>query len=166
METPNPITKEEGIERMRMLYAMFTGVPEERTDLDTYFDLKMRSPRSVNRMSKENWAHQCGTTACLGGWASLYPPFQAMGLNPDCFFEPSYRGLSRYAALGAFFALPGFETIGIFATRAGVASEYTPELRNLSDKMIALRRIRLHLLNKGAITQVRSDELAEMEASQ
>ena len=56
--------------RVQMLRNMIAGIPAKRINLDTF----LRGGKT---------AHDCRTVACIGGWASLYPPFIAQGLIRD-----------------------------------------------------------------------------------
>lgn len=85
------MTKEQ--ERLRELYSMMAGIPDERVDLSRW---------------------KCGALACAGGWACQYPPFIADGLmlkNGEPFFE------DEGFALQAFFGLTNNSAADLFDSR-------------------------------------------------
>ena len=168
------------IERLRALYAMIAGIPEERIELETW-----RS-RSVNShdpnwgkevTNKDLLSQDCGTLACAVGWACAHPEFQKQGLRWDG--GPIYRrrdGLRRFGweAVESFFGIHYGLAKFLFSvesipysevgTRAALYNEYPPVKRG-DAKRTLLKRIRTHLLHIGAITAERDDELAGLEST-
>ena len=125
------MTKEQ--ERLRELYSMMAGIPDELVDLSRW---------------------KCGTLACAGGWACQYPPFMVQGLT---LYEsgPSFDGDEDYCALANFFGISyesAFSLFGACGTRS-----------MLTDRRIFLIRLRNFLVDDGIITKARSDELARNE---
>ena len=144
---------EHAIERLRELYAMMFGVPDERVDLKNWTSSRSFSPRS------------CGTRACAVGWATVYPPFMEQGLRMS-------DGLPVFGARGNWGAVDTFFGIGneVSSYLFRVGSQWNPfalkcEGRGESDKKQVLQRIRTVLLSWGAITKERFDELATQEAA-
>lgn len=148
-------TEIEGIERVRMLYAMLSGIPEPR--------VKVTSWRAAGRgdgyiASKAQMTkHACGTTACAAGWAAIYPPFNALGLFADRYGRPSVKHPNTgYNSCAAFFDMSFEEARNTFS------GEYFEEA-GLTQKQTALARIRAYLVEKGAITLGRSEDLRAHE---
>ena len=159
----NEITNSTGIERLRTLYSVLTGVPEERTSLVGW----VRGPRAG-----------CETTYCAIGWAAIYPEFVKLGLTMSG-YEPvlvSPSGEERFKSWGAveeFFGL-GYdinsnyrECYALFTdereTRSFIDADRVGTQMKMSDKALVLMRIRNYLLSKGAITPERSEELKLQE---
>ena len=72
------------IERLRALYAMVAGIPEERIELETWRSriVKPYDPNwSKEVTNKDLLSQDCGTLACAVGWACAHPEFQKQGLR-------------------------------------------------------------------------------------
>ena len=145
-------TKEQGLERLRTLYSVLYGVPDEKVEL-------------------QGWGYkgeslQCGTKACAVGWACLYPEFNEHGLRPlpemisvDIIL-PEFGKHQGWLAVKRFFNLSEADALRLFSI------EKYPDLRvtiGPSHKAAVLRRLRRYLLRKGAITQSRYDKLKAQE---
>ena len=156
-----------GNERLRTLYAMMVGIPSQEVNLDAW-----RRSRTDGKVDDNAlFEHKCGTTACAIGWACAYPEFKAAGLKAGEDGEPlvinagnGYIKAAGWGAVQRFFDLGHMQATDIFGLpwdgpKPGDA-EYS-----LNDKQKVLRRIRLHLLLDGVITEARSEELATQEAS-
>lgn len=144
---------EHAIERLRELYAMMFGVPDERVNLKDWI--------SSTRFS----ANTCGTTACAVGWATVYPPFVEQGLEMEG-KTPVFRYATNWGAVRDFFGIQQEVSSYLFQT----GSQWNPfalkcEGRGESDKKQVLQRIRTVLLAWRAITKERFDELATQEAA-
>lgn len=151
----NPIPV--GMERLRTLYSVLAGVPDERLDL---------------RLWRNDEKPDCGTIHCAFGWAATYPPFQAMGLHlvESSYMEdgveipihnPHFNGESSFSAAAEFFGISLREAMNLFDGARGAFGDegFT------TDRLEALRRIRVLLEKKGVITGKRSYELALMEGN-
>lgn len=168
------------IERLRALYAMIAGIPEERIELETWRSrvVKPNDPDwSKEVTNKDLLSQDCGTLACAVGWACAHPEFQKQGLKWDG--TPIYRrrdGLRRFGweAVESFFGIHyglarflfSVESIpyGDVETRAALYDVYPPIERG-DAKRTLLMRIRTHLLHIGAITPERDRELAGLEST-
>lgn len=180
MTTPTyPIpTRAEGIERLRTLYAVLAGIPADKNRLYTYVHAEhdVRSPPTAKSVAKS-----CGSTACALGWAAMYPEFNELGLTLERYSELPYFNGTFDGASTRFFCLTEPESLVLFGPRApvfdGSWSTYKAarKLRKLlyaglpwlstavSDKRIALHRIRKFLEHTDAITPERSAELEAIE---
>lgn len=168
------------IERLRALYAMIAGIPEERIELETWRSraFKPNDPDwSKEVTNKDLLSQDCGTLACAVGWACAHPEFQKQGLSwyggsPTYLRRDGLRGFGWYAVesfFGISYGLSKFlfsvENIPYsdVGTRAALYNEYPPVKRG-DAKRTLLKRIRTHLLHIGAITAERSEELARLES--
>lgn len=168
-------TRAEGIERIRTLYAVLAGIPKEYTDLHTWAAV----PLQELAPTANTIVHNCGSTACALGWAALYPEFQEQGLYPenDVGRTPAFGAALGFNAAQGFFCLSSAEACVLFGTRyaaytdspmkaacyEGLPDMGSKEFDALSDKRIALHRLRRWLELTDAITPERSAELAEIE---
>jgi hypothetical protein len=59
------------------LVVMARSLPEDRVRLSVWQSNKSR----LAHETAQDLVNDCGSTACLGGWAALYPPLQAMGFS-------------------------------------------------------------------------------------
>ena len=168
------------IERLRALYAMIAGIPEERIELETWRSrlVKPYDPDWSKEVTNKNLlAQDCGTLACAVGWACAHPEFQKQGLRWDG--SPTYRcggGVRRFGwdAVESFFGIHyglakflfSVESIPYsdIGTRAALYDEY-PLVKRADAKRTLLKRIRTHLLHIGAITPERDRELALLEST-
>lgn len=137
-----------GIERLRTLYSILAGIPGDRINLDRFLQHKTGYVPETS----EEALHDCGTIACAGGWAAIYPEFVEAGLRLD-------SGHLRFGYRWGFFALAGFFEMGIDDAKKvfGLGFPGNPH------KRLALSRIRSYLLRRGAITKERSRELQRLE---
>ena len=169
------------IERLRALYAMIAGIPEERIELETWRAriVKPYDPNwSKEVTNKDLLSQDCGTLACAVGWACAHPEFQKQGLG---WYggSPIYRrrgGLRRlgWEAVESFFGIRYGLAKFLFSvenipysdvgTMAALFNEY-PLVKRADAKRTLLKRIRTHLLHIGAITQERNRELALLEST-
>lgn len=159
-----------GVERLRELYAMMCGVPDDRVSLRSWRE----DPRGLN-VENEKLFQDCGTTGCAVGWACAYPKFQEQGLhwthcaptfNEDecyfggwdavCNFFDIHIDTADYLFFDERYEYPDLE-----GARDGARSQFS---RIKSEKRLVLARIRFHLLQIGAITKERYEELALQEA--
>lgn len=155
-----------GGDRLRELYAMMCGVPNGRVRLRSW-----REGTDGFNVGNEKLVHNCGTK----GWACAYPKFQKQGLTwidglPAFSKHESYFG--GWDAVCHFFDIDietaeylfsdeRYEYPNLKGTRDGARSQFS---RIKSEKRLVLGRIRFHLLQIGAITKGRYEELALQEA--
>lgn len=128
-----------GVERLRTLYAMLAGIPEDRIDL-------------------RRW--HCGTTACAVGWACSYPPFVKQGLHWD-WAEPAYGEHISWAAVQRFFQVEPDIVTRLFSR----STRHSSIFLNISDKQFVLARVREYLYENGLISWSRSKQLHDEERS-
>lgn len=98
-------------DRLIKLYEFFKTVPKDQVDLNAW---------------------ECGTHACLGGWACRMPEFQALGLKLEDDVL-SFQGELGFDALADFFELDDFDAQVLFATSYGISEDI--------HKNIALQRL-------------------------
>lgn len=169
-------TRAEGIERIRTLYAVLAGIPGKHMRLSTWINVEHPD---AGMPTARKLVHNCGSTACALGWATLYPEFQEQGLYTanGVGWTPAFDGALCFAAAQGFFCLSSAEACVLFGTRyadgsgspmkvacyEGLPDMYSKESLALSDKRIALHRLRRWLELTDAITPERSAELAEIE---
>lgn len=136
----------EGNERLRTLYAVMGGVPDEKVDMTNW------------RGGLGTWLDHglldtdCGTNACAVGWACAYPEFKAQGLRYDG--TPEFKksdGTTFYywTAVENFFGLSEAEAHRLFNNFDTGSNA----------KRGVMHRIRELLLERGVITAERSAEL-------
>lgn len=147
------------IERLRTLYAYFSGIPAERVNLRAW---RENENSWDNDVSTRSLLHDCGSNGCILGWACAIPEFRAQGLGYQHLTGrdagPRYRGLSGFRAGEAFFGITPSEATKLFTGhRYADSTELNPAK---SDKQIGLRRIRRFLMSKGLITPARNRQLA------
>lgn len=169
-------TRAEGIERIRTLYAVLAGIPNDKVELGDFIDpgwtYGCAPPTAMS--VKTN----CGSTACALGWAALWPPFQKLGLHTTHNADVRFGEASYLNAAEDFFAISFVESRVLFNDRWANGSELRalrkvlykglPRISSeafdkISDKRIALHRLRRWLELTDAITPERSAELAEIE---
>jgi hypothetical protein len=149
-----------GIKRLRTLYSVLAGIPNRRIYLGNFY--------GGTQQVGEQFVHNCGTTACAGGWAAVYPEFVAAGLYADEGGTIRFGDATDFSALAKFFDIDYSDVCEVFDTAA--ASDFTKGLDEdsiyygeISDKRVALHRIRLYLRKQRAISKKRSKELAAFE---
>lgn len=96
------------VERLKQLKALLTDLEGHRADLSLPYG-------EVMQFDMERWVgpvergKQCGTSACAGGWAALYLPFQVQGLrwedNKSMGYNIRYHDYIAISALSVFFGL-------------------------------------------------------------
>lgn len=134
------------VENLCMAYSIMAGIPAERIDLDVL----RRYRREQSIINDEDLLQGCGNVACVGGWLSAHPYFQAQGLR----YETSGMvTLNRRAVLWDV-------SCELFGTGIIFSAAYQ---HPAAQKHEALERIRYALLRVGAITPERDDELAQEE---
>lgn len=148
------------VERLRTLYAIIAGIPDERVDLENW--------RNKNEFD-------CGTIACAVGWACSYPEFNKQGLTVAAdhispIFKTATQEYYGWYAAENFFGLSASESRALFLKSPvqyylDAISPGFAEDAGMSDKRKVLRRIRYLLLNRGHITKRRSNELFRYEQS-
>lgn len=165
----------EGIERLRELYALMQGIPDNRVNLFSW--------RTYGTSDHEMLSHSCGALACAVGWACIYPPFMEQGLSWKG--APNLLGKGAgWRAVSGFFQIHEYVAEVLFQAREasldfhreGMYGENVIQVRwavrgdprieahkHTSDKAIVLRRIRRYLMYLGAITSERNAELAKQE---
>lgn len=152
--------------RLRKLYAMLQGVPNNRVDLQ-------------NWRGHDHKIHKCGTVACAVGWATLYPPFKRAGFRdqdgaPILIGEGGIYSYSGWDAVREFFGLTKDEALSIF--QSNMAATRTDDFRiikairgadtsevGMTHRQIVLRRILRFLVWQGTINIHRAQELAHQE---
>jgi hypothetical protein len=161
------ISEEVGIERVKTLYSVIAGVPNKYVNLDAFVDVRNVYIKDKPNIEVTDIIHNCGTSACVGGWAAIYPPFVDAGLSIDFRGGITVDGncfASNFEALEKFFSIDSSVLDPAIFDERCEHGPFAPDLpSNASDKQIALHRIRLYLLEKGAITEERSKELAKFE---
>ncbi len=150
------VSKKEGAERLKTLYSILDGMPDDRCRLRVWRGLDCGT--------------SCGTVACAGGWATLYPPFQAMGLSWRVVSNaPLFDGLISFPAIDAFFGIHDRNlTITMFTGGRGGQDDSHPlgEVRDegehhvRSERLVIMRRIARYLLLTGSISKSRYAELS------
>lgn len=159
-----------GIERLRTLYAVLGGVPDDSVSLrDWRSDGPGRKEITDSKLLADAQRGHCGTTGCAVGWACAYPEFQAQGLQFGV-IGPLYRNQARWhsgwSAVLAFFELDQREADSLFLTDPPY-KRFDPCMAGhkgrWSHRRLAMARIRLYLLSVGAITAERNEALAREE---
>lgn len=138
-----------GNERLRTLYAVMGGVPDEKVDMNNW---RRGSGAWDDRNLLET---ECGTSACAVGWACAYPEFQAQGLrfNGAPLLRKGKKWLEGWGAVEKFFGVDEVTSGYLFATsEVGKAA-----------RLGVMKRIRTVLLDRGVISQERNVELFRME---
>ena len=142
---------EQQIENLRMAYSIMAGIPKDRIDLCVIRGRRREAKGSaVTRVSDEDLLQSyCGSVACIAGWLSAHPYFQAQGLgyNSTVTYENT-MGL-RFSST-QMFGIPGIFDGAYYSGHIGAKQE-------------ALARIRNALLKANAITFERNFELLDYE---
>lgn len=163
------------VERLRTLYAMMAGIPPELINLEEWRFSTLYGVRTLFHGVSDGdlLSQNCGTVACAVGWACAYPDFinQGLGWDDNPFFVDRSAIHYGWDAVRGFFGLDEEQAEYLFSDRElkrpdmGLHRERVP-VRSISadgEKMVILERIRYHLLETGAITTARFDELALQE---
>jgi hypothetical protein len=128
-------------ELLKDAYAIIDGIPDKVFHLAAW----------VTRKGK---ALDCGTVACAGGWLSMHPQFNDMGLKLNAERFPVLRGLQAIGALAALFNLEYSDALDLFGMRpiCGGPRRYDPpNADRLSDKELWKARVRNFLNRMGAL---------------
>lgn len=138
-----PLTRAQQVENLRVAYSIMAGVPAKRINLwivrkgkDFAEDKGLPLP-------------ECGTAACVAGWLSAHPYFQAQGLR----FSTTEREIS----LGPY---------GLFGSANylfGTHEVFSGGSDGMTGKLQALERIRRALREKSALSHKRDCELHRYE---
>jgi len=167
-------SRAEGIERLRTLYMLLASVPKPYLRLAEFVSMGAGfNGDETEPILVQDMVHNCGSTACALGWAALYPEFRELGLSVDTDEVVSFNGVFEFTAGARFFALTDDEADGLFGSRMMTCASKAmhrmltrglpDELGLVSDKRLALHRIRMFLELTDAITPARSAELAKIE---
>lgn len=164
------------VERLKTLYAVISGIPEKKLDLESWRSGRIRARAWYAEevpVTDKALLHTCGTTACAVGYACVYPEFVKQGLTFNrAENTPTFEGQGSWTAVTRFFGILPKEAQYLFANGT-YAPPGAPDTRDreaeiefdLSDKLKVLRRIRRFLWKKRAITKTRNQELARQEGS-
>lgn len=170
-----------GIERLRTLYSMLAGLPDEKVDLFGWRRSYVGGSFVSGVCDALLLDQGCGTTGCAVGWACAFPEFQKDGLfwggsGPRYTHQVDEHTLvlSGWPAVSKFFGLTTSQAIALFQqspstdiTYMGdkekreaeqIVGDYGYDLR-LPDRLRAMRRIRRFLKMQGAISALRHMEL-------
>lgn len=163
----NHITPTQGIENLRTLYAVMTGVPDRYINLNTW--------RGQSNSADDARLIECKTAACAVGWACVYPPFKEQGLSFSTRFgEPHLDLPGRNMVLGfhaaaEFFGISHAAALSLFIKRLGrydaMKMDGTGRGVALPDRLRVMRRIRRYLATHDHITWARNEDLALQEGS-
>jgi len=157
---------EVGIERLRSLYSMMQGIPDERVELWTW------RPYGATKLNDDEFVHSCKTVGCAVGWACSFPEFMEQGLYWD-----RHRGIpmldggaGNWDAVMRFFDLTRAQADFLFqehsaSDRAYYSRALSWDDYTMSDKRKVLARIRFLLLKQGVIPIHRYRELIAIEES-
>lgn len=97
----------------------------------------------------------CGMLACAGGWFTLDPYFQSLGLNANEYGSPTFEGLLSFAALAKFFEFDGvFYAEALFSARYTYRSAFDFETALASDKDLWNARAALFVENIAEFRQI------------
>lgn len=137
--------------RITELYDLVRGIPDELLDMDTFGEL-----------------NDCGSPACMAGWAARHGPFAEAGLSPGDRQTGSiaFGGRQRYGALAAFFEMSYEQAQEVFGPTGAARDDdaFIIEIEELetvhyAEKALALARLLNLMLGEGAITEARHREL-------
>lgn len=155
--------------RLRELYAVIEGIPSSGVGLRNWKNRELITSQKRILTGRQS-PHECGALACAVGWASLYPPFNELGLNSHTTVAPVFSGQPGtpfgWYAVTDFFGLDLEEAYGLFLN--GPDADHLQLIGMCraddvgTDKERVLRRIRSFLVRKKVITRKRADELARL----
>lgn len=174
-----------GVERLRMLYAMLVGVPENKVLLSTW---RSRLKES-DAVGDDKLLNGCGTTACAVGWACAYPPFKEMGLSYGyvCSYQGTYQpkleakngapevahlyeGRTKFdswEAVQNFFGISYNTAYSLFMPHDDISKNNFVDKdlgdRVLTDAQKVLMRIRNYLFQRDFISAERNEQLKAAE---
>lgn len=143
-------------ERLRVLYSVLAGLPDSRVDLGAW---------------KSHRPNDCGSIACAGGWAAMYPPFRELGLLSNSSGTPLMCGTPHpldpresYTAAGTpalsrFFGLKPADGAAMF----DVFGEDPKDWKARTHRQAVMARILRFLCREGAITKERRRELMKRD---
>lgn len=78
---PTKAQVNEGVERLRTLYSILPGIPEDAVWMGSWRTSGNNDTVSDKMLLREAKAPEsCGTTACAMGWAAAHPYFKGLGL--------------------------------------------------------------------------------------
>lgn len=139
------------IERLKTLYSVIDGIPSQFIDMNDWRQKEDDDGFVTTYVSDDNLLkHNCGTAACAAGFACAYPKFKKQGLKYKEEGYPTYKGSNGFNAMRSFF---------------GVEWIFYPLGNSVNHKKKFLDRLRHYLVEKKAITQKRSNELAAKETT-
>lgn len=103
---------------------------------------KVAEKIDMSRLDMRQWfMNDCGTVACLGGFACLHPPFQALGLGHLNHRWPTYRGEHGMRALRDFFDINRQDAFHLFDPDSYVYPLTRDKLLGQIDDVIKMARI-------------------------
>jgi len=141
-------TNEETVELLSVAYSILDGIPRERIDLGTFQYDRNRSCWTDGPI-RDASEIGCGTLACGGGWISLHPYFQELGLYVKApYGDIQTRHIASahdaFDALAHTFSLTPRETAFLFESYGSHYGEISDELAGTevqkSDKALWLWR--------------------------
>lgn len=168
----------EGVERLRTLYSVLLGVPEERVYLDRW-RRNLGAYGAYEEVSDRTLlGKRCNTQACGFGWASAYPEFKKEGLSYDIsvgevVYMPTESD-SVYSSFYAAYLFFGLEDEASAQDLFGIAGVFHSRKLSMvregehdidSDRAVLLRRIRRYLASKTIITWERNKELSKIDGA-
>lgn len=97
--------------RLQKLLELMKTVPQKRFEISQWADAGFCSKANPS----EAFHSECGTAACVGGWACTVPAFKKAGLRLEKVIardyegslQPVFNGKEQFDALEAFFGLEG-----------------------------------------------------------
>lgn len=164
---------EAGIERLRALYALMSGIPSDHVNLSRW----RTTLRGGATNDRELLKTECGTTGCAVGWATAHPEFKAQGFTLESGVPSLNAYCTSWSAVEIFFNLKPDMARYIFLplsdrdaqTMSVVYSKLNflearkkarYETATLSHKQLVMLRILRYLEGVSAITPERFEELA------
>lgn len=100
-------------QRLRILADFMKTVPEKRFNIESW------TTGEFCGKDKEPKHNECGTAACVGGWAGTIPQFKRAGLtltntgDDVGSLEPAFENVEGFEALEQFFGLENIDMEGI-----------------------------------------------------
>lgn len=130
------------IERLRVVYAMLPGIPDEKLDLDRW---RYDDAFEYEVVSDQALINACDTTGCAVGFACAYPPLVAEGLWWKSNLTPAFGLDTGWPAVEKFFDLTKGESLYLFGGQGHGAE----------GRRRVMTRIARYLRKKGVITPAR-----------